>query len=189
MRRVSGPSARAARRRRLRGIGLSPCLYERRVEIGHSRRSFFAGSQKPRPRRGLRRRCHRRRHGASGRVRTPTRRRTSGQRRPRPGPNDTPRRDTGAWVQRRPIRDRAMPQPLTSEVVRHDSVPPRSASADYAAARWCMVPPHVRETVVTVVDHSIRRSDERRGVGLEENVGGPPAAPDNGSASRRGAAR
>lgn len=28
----------------------------------------------------------------------------------------------------------------------------RSGSAEYVASRWCMLPPHVREAIVTLVD-------------------------------------
>lgn len=31
----------------------------------------------------------------------------------------------------------------------------RSNSAEYVAARWCMLPPHVREAICTLVDAAL----------------------------------
>ena len=31
----------------------------------------------------------------------------------------------------------------------------RTSSTDYIAARWCMLPPHVREAIVTLVDAGV----------------------------------
>ncbi len=34
----------------------------------------------------------------------------------------------------------------------------RNPSVDYIAARWCMLPPHVRETMITLVDAGLLTS-------------------------------
>lgn len=38
----------------------------------------------------------------------------------------------------------------------------RSGSAEYVASRWCMLPPHVREAIVTLVDAGLKLCDEQQ---------------------------
>lgn len=44
---------------------------------------------------------------------------------------------------------------------------PRSDSSDYVRTRWPMLPPHIREAIITLVDATLRTADDR-GVGRDE---------------------
>ncbi len=44
----------------------------------------------------------------------------------------------------------------------------RSSSVDYIAARWCTLPPHVRETIITLVDASLLASQHQHTSAVSE---------------------